>query len=36
MGAFGFLLNSHRMKNIQIRYREYMPVGMRPVLVTVT
>ena len=36
MGAYGFLLNSHRMKNIQIRYREYMPVGVRPVLVTVT
>lgn len=36
MGAFGFLLNSHKWKNIQIRYREYMPVGIRPVLVTVT
>ena len=36
MGAYGFALNSHRMKNIQIRYREYMPVGVRPVLVTVT
>jgi hypothetical protein len=36
MGAFGFLQNSHKLKNIQIRYREYMPVGVRPVLVTVT
>jgi hypothetical protein len=36
MGAFGFLKNSHRLKNLQIRYREYMPVGIRPVLVTLT
>jgi hypothetical protein len=36
MGAFGFLLNSHKWKNIQIRFREYMPVGIRPVLIAVT
>jgi hypothetical protein len=36
MGAFGFLRNSHKWKNIHIRYREYMPVGIRPVLITVT
>jgi hypothetical protein len=36
MGAYGFLSPSHRWKNIQIRYREYMPVGVRPVLVAVT
>ncbi|MGH8109151.1 MAG: hypothetical protein ACREO1_10615 [Arenimonas sp.] len=36
MGAFGFQLNSHKWKNIQIRFREYMPVGVRPVLVAVT
>ncbi|KFN42971.1 phage tail protein [Arenimonas oryziterrae] len=36
MGAFGFQLNSHKWKNLQIRYREYMPVGIRAVLVTVT
>ena len=36
MGAFGFLLNSHKWKNIQIRFREYMPVGIRPVLISVT
>lgn len=36
MGAFGFQLNTHRWKNLQIRYREYMPVGIRPVLVTLT
>jgi hypothetical protein len=36
MGAFGYLLNSHKWKNIGIRYREFMPVGIRPVLVPVT
>jgi len=36
MGAFGYLENSHRWKNINIRYREFMPVGVRPVLVPVT
>ena len=36
MGAFGFLRNTHKWKNLQIRYREYMPVGIRPVLITVT
>lgn len=36
MGAYGFLLNTHRWKNLAIRFREYMPVGVRPVLVTIT
>jgi hypothetical protein len=36
MGAFGYLLNAHKWKNINIRYREFMPVGMRPVLLPVT
>jgi hypothetical protein len=36
MGAFGSLLNTHKWKNINIRYREFMPVGVRPVLVPVT
>ena len=36
MGAFGYLLNAHKWKNLDIRYREYMPVGVRPVLVPVT
>lgn len=36
MGAFGFLLNTHKWKNIHIRFREYMPVGVRPVLIAVT
>ncbi|WP_127556030.1 hypothetical protein [Saccharospirillum alexandrii] len=36
MGCFGYLLNSHKWKNLNIRYREYMPVGIRPILVPVT
>jgi hypothetical protein len=36
MGAFGFLLNSHKWRNLQIRFREFMPAGITPVLVTVT
>ena len=36
MGAYGFLRATHRWKNLQIRYREYMPAGVRPVLVAVT
>ncbi|MEM9446415.1 MAG: phage tail protein [Verrucomicrobiota bacterium] len=36
MGAFGFQLESHKWKNLMIRYREFMPVGVRPVVVPVT
>lgn len=36
MGAFGFLLEAHRRNNLNIRLREFMPVGVRPLLVTVT
>lgn len=36
MGAFGYLQNTHKWKNINIRYREFMPVGIRPVLIPVT
>lgn len=36
MGAFNFLLNTHKWKNINIRYREFMPVGIKPVLIPVT
>jgi len=36
MGAFGFLLNSHKWRNLQIRFREFMPAGIRPVVVPVT
>lgn len=36
MGAFGFLLEAHKWRNLQIRYREFMPVGVKPLLVPVT
>lgn len=36
MGAFGFLLEAHRWRNLQIRYREFMPLGIRPLLIPVT
>jgi len=36
MGAWGFLLTTHKWKNISIRCREFMPLGVRPVLITVT
>lgn len=36
MGAFGFRLNSHKWRNLQIRFREFMPAGISPVVVPVT
>ena len=36
MGAFGSLRNTHKWKNIGIRLREFMPVGVRPVLIPIT
>ena len=36
MGAFGYLLNTHKWKNIGIRLREFMPVGVRPMLIPIT
>lgn len=36
MGAFGYLRNTHKFKNLTIRFREYMPVGIRPILIPVT
>ena len=36
MGAFGYLLATHKWKNIGIRLREFMPVGVRPVLIPIT
>jgi hypothetical protein len=36
MGALGFLLQAHKWRNIQIRFREFMPVGIRPLLIPVT
>lgn len=36
MGAYGFLQEAHKWRNLQIRFREFMPVGVRPVLIPVT
>jgi hypothetical protein len=36
MGAYGFLLEAHKWRNLQIRYREFMPLGTRPLLIPVT
>ena len=36
MGTFGFLLEAHKWRNLQIRFREFMPVGIRPLLIPVT
>ena len=36
MGAYGFLRQAHRWRNLQIRYREFMPLGVRPLLIPVT
>ncbi|MBV9956929.1 MAG: hypothetical protein JO360_00855, partial [Acidobacteria bacterium] len=36
MGAYGFLRDAHKWLNLQIRYREFMPVGIRPLMIPVT
>lgn len=36
MGAFNFLEEAHKWRNLQIRFREFMPVGIRPLLIPVT
>jgi hypothetical protein len=36
MGAFGFLLEAHKLTNLQTRLREFMPVGVRPLIVRAT
>ncbi len=36
MGAFGYLLESHKWLNLQIRLREYLPAGSRPEIIPVT
>jgi len=36
VGAYGFLLESHKWINLGIRLREFMPVGIRPLLLPVT
>jgi hypothetical protein len=36
MGATNFLLEAHKWANLNIRLREFMPVGVRPLVVPVT
>ena len=36
MGAYGFLREAHAWRNLAIRFREYMPVGIRPLIIPVT
>jgi hypothetical protein len=36
MGTFGFLQDAHKWRNIQVRFREFMPVGVKPQLIPVT
>lgn len=36
MGAFGFLQEAHRRANLNTRLREFMPVGVRPLVIAVT
>jgi hypothetical protein len=36
MGATNFLLEAHRWTNFNIRLREFMPVGVRPLVIPVT
>jgi hypothetical protein len=36
MGAFGYLLRTHKWKNVGIRLREYTPIGVRPIVIPVT
>ena len=36
MGAYGFLLEAHKWRNLKIRYREFMPVGVRALPIPVT
>jgi hypothetical protein len=36
MGAYGFLLEAHKWANLQVRLREFMPVGVRPLVIPIT
>jgi len=36
MGAGNFLFEAHKWHNLQVRFREFMPVGVRPLLIPVT
>jgi hypothetical protein len=36
MGATNFLFEAHKWTNLQIRLREFMPLGVRPLVVAIT
>jgi hypothetical protein len=36
MGAYGFLQEAHKWHNLQTRFREFMPLGTRPLLIPVS
>lgn len=36
MGAFNCLMEAHKWRNLRIRFREFMPVGIRPLLIPIT
>ena len=36
MGAWGFLFEAHKWADLQVRLREFMPVGVRPLVLPVT
>jgi len=36
MGAYGFLSEAHKWRNLQIRFREFMPVSIKPLLIPIT
>jgi hypothetical protein len=36
MGAYGFLKEAHKWRNLSIRCREFIPVGIKPLLIPVT
>ena len=36
MGGFGYLLGTHKWKNVGIRLREYTPIGVPPIVIPVT
>jgi len=36
MGAYGFQLNAHKWTNLSVRLREFMPVGVRVLMLPLT
>ena len=36
MGAFGFLQEANKWRNLKVRFREYLPIGINPVFIVET